>query len=157
MLIIKTQTREFSIRDGKGEMYFDMFCRMLLSGELEEPMLFPQPKKTELKQEEKPVEEKHCDDGYRGFLHITCSRCGRTKTFHAKERIKAYRCNDCGKETELNKDNMSRAYTRCECGTDSHYYTNSEDDETEIPCINCGSHVHVTWNSDKKVYETYDF
>lgn len=127
MLYIRTETREMAIHNVDGEKYFDAIMKMMLeertvpSMGVGEPQRKPEPIQNEAEiVPEKPVGER--EEGYKGFMHITCSRCGRTKTFHAKEKMTVYRCCDCGKETEL-KD-MRRAYTSCECGQDSYYLTN---------------------------------
>lgn len=92
--------------------------------------------------------------GFKGFMHITCSRCGRTKTFFAKEHIKKFFCKECDKETELCLEGMRKAYANCKCGNKAFYWTNSVEGEFDIACINCGAPVPVTWNSKKKCYET---
>ena len=157
MLYIRTETREMAIHNVDGEKYFDAIMKMMLeertvpSVGVAAPERKPEPIQKEAEiVPEKPVGER--EEGYKGFMHITCSRCGRTKTFHAKEKMTVYRCCDCGKETEL-KD-MRRAYTSCECGQDSYYLTNSKQDLIDIPCVNCGAPVTVEWNRFEEKYET---
>lgn len=170
MLYIRTETREMAIHNVDGEKYFDAIMKMMLEertvpsmGEdaparkpdattgMVAPARLDEPIQKEAEcLHEKPVGER--EEGYKGFMHITCSRCGRAKTFHAKEKMTVYRCCDCGKETEL-KD-MRRAYTSCECGQDSYYLTNSKQDLIDIPCVNCGAPVTVAWNGFEKKYET---
>ena len=150
MLFIKTDTRELTINNENGEKYFDAILSMMLE---DRKMSLGGAQNSE---EDRPgmtggtAEEP--EEGYKGFLHLSCSRCGRTKTFHAKERMTEYRCCDCGKETPL--EIMRRVYTSCDCGQDSYYLTNRKGDVLKIPCVRCGKEVLVGWNPEKKCYET---
>ena len=149
MLFIKTDTRELTINNENGEKYFDAILSMML----EERKLSAGG--VQKAQDERPAYTKEAgeaEEGFRGFLHLTCSRCGRTKTFYAKEKMTVHRCCDCGKETELKE--MRRAYTSCECDQDSFYLTNSTMPVLKIPCVRCGADVPVEWNAEKKCYET---
>ena len=89
--------------------------------------------------------------GVKGFVHLTCSRCGRTKTTYWKDRREVYRCCDCGKETELG--HMRKVYTNCDCGQSAYYLTNSEADVLKVPCVSCGKDVTVSWDAEKNCYE----
>lgn len=148
MLFIKTDTRELTINNENGEKYFDAILSMML--EERKPSMGGGQKA----QDERPAYTKEAgeEEGFRGFLHLTCSRCGRTKTFYSKERLTVHRCCDCGKETELKE--MRRVYTSCGCGQDSYYLTNNTMPVLKIPCIRCGADVPVGWNEEKKCYET---
>ena len=161
-----------AIHNVDGEKYFDAIMRMMLEertvpsmGEdaparkpdattgMVAPARLDEPIQKEAEcLHEKPVGER--EEGYKGFMHITCSRCGRVKTFFAKERIKAFRCHDCDKETELIPEKMRKAYASCKCGTDIHYWTNSEEGAFDISCLNCGAPVTVSWNSKLKCFQT---
>lgn len=153
MLYIKTDTRELTINNENGERYFDAILQMMLD-EKRKPVGMEAPAATVKVPLIKTLnpEVKEEEPGYRGFMHITCSRCGRTKTFYSKEKRTVYRCCDCGKETELTE--MRKAYTSCECGQDSYYLTNVKDDLIDIPCVNCGAPVTVGWNGFEEKYET---
>lgn len=159
MLYIRTETREMAIHNVDGEKYFDAIMKMMLEERTVPSMgvAAPERKPEPIQKEaevvpEKPVGER--EEGYKGFMHITCSRCGRVKTFFAKERIKAFRCRDCDKETELIPEKMRKAYASCKCGTDIHYWTNSEEGAFDISCLNCGAPVTVSWNSKMKCFYT---
>lgn len=150
MLFIKTDTREMTINNDSGEKYFDAILSMML----EERKLSSGGGQNSEKERPAPTEpqKEEPEDGYKGFLHLSCSRCGRTKTFHAKERMTVHRCCDCGKETEL--EFMRRVYTSCNCGQDSYYLTNRKEEKLKIPCVRCGAEVLVGWNPEKCCYET---
>ena len=152
MFLIKTETRELKIDNGNGERYFDAILKMMLderkptinggiaSGTANPPVT------------EQTVEKEGREEGVKGFVHLTCSRCGRTKTTFWKNRQKAYRCCDCGKETELGY--MRKAYAECECGHTAYYLTNSQAEVLSIPCVACGAPMNVKWNPEKECYET---
>lgn len=149
MLFIKTDTRELTINNENGEKYFDAILSMMLEDRKMSAG------GAQNKQDERPTYTKvseEIEEGFRGFLHLTCSRCGRTKTFHSKERLTVHRCCDCGKETELKE--MRRVYTSCGCGQDSYYLTNNTAPVLKIPCVRCGAEVGVAWNEEKRCYET---
>ena len=149
MLFIKTDTRELTINNENGEKYFDTILQMMLEERK------PSAGGVQKTQDERPAytkEAAEAEEGYKGFLHLTCSRCGRTKTFHSRERLTVHRCCDCGKETELKE--MRRVYTSCGCGQDSYYLTNNTMPVLKIPCVRCGADVSVEWNTEKKCYET---
>ncbi|WP_458397432.1 hypothetical protein [Anaerotignum sp.] len=151
MLLIKTDTRLLEI-NADGEKYFDAILKMMLDERKPTAEGGIQKDPVKIALNGKAAEGEEEKEGYRGFLHLECSRCGRAKTFCAKEKMTVHRCCDCGKETEL-KD-MRMAYTKCKCGQESYYLTNRTDAVLDIPCAHCGAPVSVMWNPNKKCYET---
>lgn len=89
--------------------------------------------------------------GYGGFLYIKCPDCGEIKGFCAKVRIHNFRCG-CGSVTRL--EHLVPLYMNCECGRKSRYLTNMTESMFDMTCYDCGSPVAITWNDNKKQYET---
>ena len=89
--------------------------------------------------------------GYGGFLYIKCPECGEIKGFCAKVRIHNFRCG-CGSVTRL--EHLVPLYMNCECGRKSRYLTNMTESMFDMTCYDCGSPVAITWNDNKKQYET---
>ena len=155
MFLIKTETRELKIDNGNGEKYFDAILKMMLDerkptteGGIQKETV----KAVSIGGKAESEEEK---EGYKGFLHLECSRCGRTRSFFAKDKLRVHRCCDCGKETELKE--VRRAYLSCSgCDTDVYYLTNSTADSLRISCFKCGTDVKLKWNPEKGCYETIE-
>ncbi|WMI81930.1 hypothetical protein [Anaerotignum sp. MB30-C6] len=171
MFKIKSSTREFIVRDGNEETFFDMCLAVLM-------------KRSFLVQDKK-IPEENCDtidtfsasgnyevsigndvgaptqkqipvrqQGVSGFAHLTCEHCGETVTTCLKQKISTFLCPHCGEKTELEEDGIRQVYTDCECGKSARYITNSTEGLFDIPCINCGSPVAVSWNKQKRCYTT---
>lgn len=87
--------------------------------------------------------------GYKGFLHIVCSGCGRRRTFCAKKPMTFYKCG-CGQETELK--NLKNIFAECKCGRRFKYMTNAEDDYLALDCIDCGAPMDVKLNERRNTY-----
>lgn len=101
---------------------------------------------------EAPKREKskeHLAGGYKGFLHIVCSRCGEHRTFCAKVPVASHKC-FCGCETELT--NLKNVFAECKCGRNYKYKTNAEDDYLILNCIDCGAPMDVGLNERRNAY-----
>lgn len=115
-------------------------------------------KEVESQREEKIVERKappkaqFPENGYKGFLIIRCSSCGKIKGFNQKTLTRKYRC-ACGRCTRL--ENLKPVYLECDnCGESLKYRTNIDDEAFEYPCLECGSPVHLILNRHKTAYAT---
>lgn len=85
-------------------------------------------------------------DGYRGFLHVKCSKCGDVKTFCAKISTNVHHCHNCGTDTRLN--GLALVRTTCNCGKEFTYHTNRVDEwGFDIPCISCGRDMAVEYST----------
>ena len=172
MFKIKSSTRELIVRNENEEKLFNM-CLATLMGEC-----FPvpaqevalEPVKEEvvigagsqsgvdtakediptLSQERSPIVRQ----GFSGFAHLTCEHCGEVLTTCLKHKITAFSCPHCGEKTELEEDGIRQVTTNCECGKSAKYITNSTEGLFDIPCINCGNPVAVSWNKQQRRYTT---
>ena len=48
----------------------------------------------------------------------------------------------------------SKLYADCRCGRNSYYFTNIEDAEIDVKCIDCGTAIKTEWDVAKKCYRT---
>lgn len=172
MFKIKSSTREFIVRDGNEEKFFDMCLAALLDGRIpvrakettlkdcgQTSSFSPSDKGTvdiENDTISAPVQKQPTvrQQGVSGFAHLTCEHCGKTVTTCLKQKINTFLCPNCGRETELEQDGIRQVYANCECGNEAKYITNSTEGVFDIPCINCGNPVAVSWNKQKKCYTT---
>lgn len=91
------------------------------------------------------------EDGYSGFLHIKCEKCGNVHTYCSKEKIRYSKCM-CNHSTRLT--GLKRAFVECKCGGTFRYFTNITDDQFEIDCYKCGSPVDMELNSRRQTFIT---
>ena len=91
-------------------------------------------------------------EGYKGFLYLKCPVCGVERGFSVKKPVTEITCRECGKAFPLS--GLARMYANCECGAHFRYQTNMTDAMFDMPCLNCGNPVAVSWNAKKEVYET---
>lgn len=90
--------------------------------------------------------------GYKGFLLIKCTTCGRIHAFNSRAVTSRYQCRDCNRVMDL--ENLVPLQADCECGQKSRYRTNIEEPMLDVTCIACGNPVTVEWNAKKKYYQT---
>lgn len=89
--------------------------------------------------------------GYKGFLLIRCSGCGREYFINAREPETESTCRYCGQVTRL--ENLASAELYCrKCDRTWRYRTNSEEAEVSCSCINCGEELSSQWNSKLRRY-----
>ena len=88
-------------------------------------------------------------DGYRGFLHLKCEKCGRERTFCAKSNMTFMQC-ECGHRTWL--QNLSEAVVSCICGGRYVYKTNVRDRQFTMTCLGCKKPVRLVLDCDGKNY-----
>ena len=105
----------------------------------------------EQKEESQETAEKK-SKGYYGFLHIRCSKCGKTHTFCSKNRISYHTCPECREKTKLQE--LKRVYINCECGGLFRYFTNETEELFDLTCLKCGQPVALKYNRKKNLYET---
>lgn len=91
-------------------------------------------------------------EGYTGFMKIRCSKCGKGRTFCSKSPLTYFKCMECGTKTEL--VGLAKLYADCRCGRNSYYFTNIEDAEIDVKCIDCGTTIKTEWDVVKKCYRT---
>lgn len=91
-------------------------------------------------------------EGYKGFIHIHCERCGQTRGFYTRELITESYCKNCHKKIRL--EDLKPLWMHCECGNRMRYMTNHTHSVFDIKCIDCGNPVAVWWNEKKGLYET---
>lgn len=101
-------------------------------------------------QGESEKNESETGEVYKGFLYIKCEACGKIKGFCTKG-ISGHTCT-CGHVTPLK--NLRPLQVNCQCGRSFKYLTNLEDEMFDIPCVECGNPVAVSWNPKKKLYQT---
>lgn len=101
-----------------------------------------------------PAPEPAAEDaeGYRGFLHLRCPKCGELSTFCSKAGVRESRCCKCGHIYSLS--GLTRAQLACPCGNSSHYHTNRTDWYIDIPCIRCGDPVTLEYSPKQGCYRT---
>ena len=63
-----------------------------------------------------------------------------------------FKCMECGTKTEL--VGLAKLYADCRCGRNSYYFTNIEDAEIDVKCIDCGTTIKTEWDVAKKCYRT---
>ena len=88
------------------------------------------------------TEDEKENEGYTGFMKIRCS----------KSPLTYFKCMECGTKTEL--VGLAKLYADCRCGRDSYYFTNIEDAEIDVKCIDCGTAIKTEWDVAKKCYRT---
>ena len=168
MFEIKTETRKYTIKDEKGEIYFDACLMALLlmqkkpEGQQQEKAKIPSWWKDKEKPQENPAEnlEKVPETegvrlkAFKGFVHIECDHCGEYTSTCLKGWQRYFNCPKCGQRTALTEDNMRKVQIHCECGRSAFYHTNRFDGMFDIDCIECGAPVTVEWNSKKKEYHS---
>lgn len=101
-------------------------------------------------QKEGEKDKNEAGEVYKGFLYIKCEACGKIKGFCTKG-ISGHTCT-CGHVTPLK--NLRPLHVNCQCGKSFKYLTNLEEEMFDIPCIECGNPVAVSWNPKKKLYQT---
>lgn len=72
---------------------------------------------------------------YKGFMHITCERCGNVHAYCTREPSSEYRCPACGNHMPLH--DLRRLFLNCECGAKYVYWTNATEKLLELTCLNC--------------------
>lgn len=111
---------------------------------------------TEAETQENPIlpeaEDEPKNDGYTGFMKIRCSKCGKERTFCSKTPLTYFKCMECGTKTEF--VGLAKLYADCRCGRNSYYFTNIEDAEIDVKCIDCGTAIKTEWDVAKKCYRT---
>lgn len=98
------------------------------------------------------TEEEPENEGYTGFMKIRCSKCGKERTFCSKSPLTYFKCMECGTKTEL--AGLAKLYADCRCGRNSYYFTNIEDAEIDVKCIDCETTIKTEWDVAKKCYRT---
>lgn len=88
-------------------------------------------------------------DGYKGFLHLRCEKCGRERTFCARTNMTFLQC-ECGHRTWLT--NLSEAVVSCVCGGRYVYKTNVRDRQFTMTCLGCKKPVRLCLDCDGKNY-----
>lgn len=85
------------------------------------------------------------DEGFKGFLWIKCSACGKVKGLCAKFPMTHFICNECKAETQLR--DLRMAHVRCSCcGRSYDYKTNIAEEQFMIPCFGCTAPVDMELN-----------
>lgn len=109
---------------------------------------------TEAETQENPIlpeaKDEPENEGYTGFMKIRCSKCGKEKAFCSKTPLTYFKCMECGTKTEL--VGLAKLYADCRCGRNSYYFTNIEDAEIDVKCIDCGTAIKTEWDVAKKCY-----
>ena len=98
------------------------------------------------------MEDEKENEGYTGFMKIRCSKCGKERTFCSRSPLMYFKCMECGTKTEL--AGLAKLYADCRCGRNSYYFTNIEDAEIDVKCIDCGTAIKTEWDVAKKCYRT---
>lgn len=132
----------------QAEQTFNKIASMILGLSETKPEQVCDKQKEE--QEHKLQKTEREEGVYSGFLYMKCESCGKEKAFCTKG-ISEYTC-DCGHTTPL--QDLKPLFVNCKCGRRFRYFTNMQEEQFDVECIECGSPVSVNWNPNKKRYQT---
>ena len=89
------------------------------------------------------------EEAYSGFLYIKCEKCGTSRGYCSKEKIRYSSCR-CGHNTPLS--GLKPMYV--ECGGRFKYLTNMNEAQFETDCLQCGAPIDLELNSRRNSYVT---
>lgn len=91
------------------------------------------------------------EQGVKGFIHVECPKCHKTKGMFQREHLTEVLCTNCGEMIDLRES--IPMHFKCECGKKLTYMTNMKSNMADVNCFDCGCPVAVTYNAKKNRYE----